>query len=129
MTIVRTIILFMSPDFQDRVNAWFRACFNSAPKDDKVERYHRFLEEALELVQSFGCNQADAHQLVEYVYGRPKGESSQEVGGTLTTLAALCEANNLDMNSCGEAELKRVWTKILEIRAKQAAKPPHSPLP
>jgi Skp family chaperone for outer membrane proteins len=29
----------------------------------------------------------------------------------------------------GEIELARVWTKVEQIRAKQAAKPKHSPLP
>jgi len=29
----------------------------------------------------------------------------------------------------GETELARVWTKVEKIRAKQAAKPKHSPLP
>ncbi|MCW2309902.1 hypothetical protein [Rhodobium gokarnense] len=33
------------------------------------------------------------------------------------------------MTAAGDAELKRVWTKIDQIRAKQAAKPKHSPLP
>ena len=47
----------------------------------------------------------------------------------MVTLAALCLANGLDMHSAGETELARVWTKIEAIRAKQAGKPKHSPLP
>jgi hypothetical protein len=33
------------------------------------------------------------------------------------------------MHQAGEVELARIWTKVEQIRAKQAAKPKHSPLP
>lgn len=47
----------------------------------------------------------------------------------MITLAALCLANTLDMHAAGEDELARIWTKVEQIRAKQAAKPKNSPLP
>lgn len=115
--------------FQSRVYPWLIACFGEEISNDRMERNHRFLEESLELVQSTGCTQSEAHQLVDYVYGRPTGEPYQEVGGVMVTLAALCLANGLDMHANGEIELERIWTKVEKIRAKQAAKPKHSPLP
>lgn len=115
--------------FQSRVAKWMDACFGPAISADKIERNHRFLEEALELVQACGCSQSEAHQLVDYVYGRDQGDINQEIGGVMVTLAALCLANNFNMHGAGETELARVWTKIEKIRAKQAAKPKHSPLP
>lgn len=116
--------------FQQRVQPWMMACFGPAISADVIERNHRFLEESLELVQSTGCTQSEAHQLVDYVYGRPAGETQQEVGGVMVTLAALCLAHpGLDMHAAGETELARIWTKVDKIRAKQAAKPKHSPLP
>lgn len=115
--------------FQQRVQPWMMACFGAEISADREERNHRFLEEALELVQSCGCSASEAHQLVDYVYGRPVGEPVQEVGGVMVTLAALCLANGLDMHAAGETELARIWTKVDAIRAKQAAKPKHSPLP
>lgn len=115
--------------FQLRVRPWLLACFGEMIAGDREERNHRFLEEALELVQSTGCTASEAHQLVDYVYGRPVGEPAQEVGGVMVTLAALCLANNLDMHADAETELARIWTKVEQIRAKQAAKPRHSPLP
>lgn len=115
--------------FQQRVQPWMLACFGPMIAGDRKERNHRFLEESLELVQSTGCTASEAHQLVDYVYGRPVGEPAQEVGGVMVTLAALCLANELDMHECGETELARIWTKVEAIRAKQAAKPKHSPLP
>ena len=117
------------PTFQSRVAAWMNACFGPAISADKVERNHRFLEEALELVQALGCSREDCLQLVNYVYDRPVGEPSQEVGGVMVTLAALCLASGLDMDGAAETELARVWTKIDVIRAKQAAKPRGSALP
>ena len=115
--------------FQTRVQPWLLQCFGAEIAADTVERNHRFLEEALELVQSTGCTQSEAHQLVDYAFGRPVGDPAQEVGGVMVTLAALCLANGLDMHNAGEIELARIWTKVEAIRAKQAAKPKHSPLP
>lgn len=115
--------------FQDRVQPWMMECFGPMIAGDREERNHRFLEEALELVQSCGCTANEALQLVDYVYGRDIGEPHQEAGGVMVTLAALCLANALDMHEAGETELARVWTKVEAIRAKQAAKPKHSPLP
>ncbi len=118
-------------DYLQRINDWMLKCFGEEISKDVVERNHRFLEEALELVQSLGCKKAEAYQLVDYVYNRPIGEPSQEVGGVMVTLAALCNASKLLMIGNGEGELKRISTpEIIEkIRRKQATKPKHSPLP
>lgn len=117
--------------FQSRVRPWMFECFGAKIAADCVERNHRFLEEALELVQSCGCTASEAHQLVDYTFGRPSGEPEQEVGGVMVTLAALCLANCLCMHTAGETELARIGAPAMieKIRAKQAAKPKHSPLP
>ncbi len=115
--------------FQARVLPWLLECFGEEIASNREERNHRFLEEALELVQACGTTADEAHALVDYVYGRPVGEASQEVGGVMLTLAALCLANGLDMDAAGATELERVWGKIDQIRRKQAAKPKDSPLP
>jgi hypothetical protein len=115
--------------FQQRVQPWMLECFGAEISADKRERNHRFFEESTELVQAGGMTASEAHQLVDYVYGRPVGELAQEVGGVMVTLAALCLAQGMDMHAAGETELTRIWTKVEAIRAKQAAKPKHSPLP
>lgn len=126
---IRTSASLNLESFQSRVLPWLHACFGPESTTDRSQRNHRFLEEALELVQANGCTADEAHQLVDYVFGRPIGETEQEAGGVMLTLAALCHASDLDMHEAGETELARVWTKIDTIRAKQAAKPDHSPLP
>lgn len=116
-------------DFQSRVEPWMMACFGPEISSGIVERNHRFLEEALELVQSRGCTRSEAHQLVDYTFDRPEGDGEQETGGVMVTLAALSLATHVNMHEAGEIELRRIWGKIEQIRAKQAAKPKHSPLP
>lgn len=115
--------------FQNHVAEWMVATFDAETVSNIDERNHRFLEESLELVQSLGCTQAEAHMLVDYVFGRPVGEPKQETGGVMVTLAALGNAAGIRIADAAETELARCWTKIDQIRAKQAGKPKHSPLP
>lgn len=117
------------PAFQSRVHPWMLACFGEKISGDKLERDDRFLEETLELLQSADYPRARIAALVDYVYGRPKGEPLQETGGVMVTLAARCLAHGIDMHAAGDIELERVWTKVETIRAKQAAKPVGSALP
>jgi NTP pyrophosphatase (non-canonical NTP hydrolase) len=114
-------------EYQMQVLRWLNHCFSENIVNDKVERQHRFLEEALELVQAGGCTAHEAHQLVDYVFGRDVGELRQEVGGVMVTLAALCGAYGVSMADCADDELERVWLNIAKIRAKSAAKPKFLP--
>ena len=117
--------------YQQRVNAWMHKCFDLHTCTDTMERNHRFLEEAIELVQSLGCTPSEAHQLVDYVFGRPVGHAPQEVGGVRVTLSALCTAAGIQEDAEAERELERINQPemITKIRTKHAAKPKHSPLP
>lgn len=114
--------------FQSRVAPWMKACFGPTISKDAMERNHRFFEESAELVQANGMTRSEAHQLVDYTFDRPVGELKQEVGGVIVTLAALCLASDVDMHQAGETELDRIWTKVEQIRSKQAAKPKHLPI-
>jgi len=116
-------------DFQLKTNNWMLHTFGTAVARDKSERCHRLLEETLELVQSLGCIASEAHQLVDYVFGRPVGEPEQELGGTMVCLAALANAAYLNLDNAAEAELARCWQNVEKIRAKWKTKPKHSPLP
>lgn len=117
--------------FQSRVEPWLLECFGKMIAGDKEERNHRFLEEALELVQACGCTAEEAHNLVKYVFDRQVGEKTQEVGGVHVTLAALCLAQKIDSQAAAEAELARIIQPdmVERIREKQKRKPAMSPLP
>ena len=122
----------VSEPFQQRVAQWMDACFTPAIKADKLERCDRFIEEALELAQTNPAFTADrAHALVDYVFARPVGETGQEVGGVMVTLAALCGPFGVDMTDEAEREVARITHPAMfeKIRAKQAAKPTGSALP
>ena len=84
---------------------------------------HRFLEEALELAQSFGCSNKEAHELVDYVFSRDVGQPEQEVGGVMVTLAALCSNAEIDMNGAGNQELVAQLVADRRHCRKQASKP------
>jgi hypothetical protein len=60
---------------------------------------------------------------------RKAGEPFQELGVVMMTLSALASCHDMNIEEAGETELARVWQKIDAIRAKQASKPKHSPLP
>lgn len=110
-------------NFQGRVLTWITAAFSDEIVFSQKERSYRFLEESLELVQALGFSAHEAHQMVDYVFNRPAGKPTQEVGGVLICLAALCCATDIDMDAAGKAELKRAWEKISEIQVKHANKP------
>ena len=112
-----------------QVGKWLVDCFGEDIAHDQRERNHRFLEEALELVQSLGGTREDAHMLVDYVFDREVGETMQELGGVLITLHALTYASDMNTDVAFYRELARVHEKIDRIREKQAKKPKGSPLP
>ena len=119
----------MADNFQMGVHKWVHACFGPDEAADRTVRGHRFLEEALELVQTCQCTEDEAHQIVSYVFGRPMGDGKQEIGGSMVTLFGLCQAIGWNAYACGEDELRRCWKDTEKIRAKGDAKPDWSALP
>lgn len=116
-------------NFQKQADAWAVACFGENIARDKTERNHRFLEEALELIQAGGCTADEAHQLVDYVFSRPSGDLHVEIGDVMNTIAMLGTAHGIDIDSAAATGLERCWANIEKTRAKRAAKPKFSPLP
>jgi len=109
--------------FSGRVHLWVLACFGIEKTTSAHERNLRFIEEALELVQANGMTEEKAHELVTYVFARPIGVVHQEIGGVMTTLAALASAAGFDMMEEGERELTRVQPLIDKIRERNLTKP------
>lgn len=113
------------PSFQQQVFPWTRKVFGTEIAVHKPTRQFRFFEECVELVQSGGATRDQVMAVVDYVYNRPVGEMKQEVGGVMVTLAALCNAYDIDMADEGNIELERVQSDemIEKIRKKQSSKP------
>ena len=113
-----------SHSYQARVWAWVLEVFARDVGSNYRERALRFLEEAIELAQAAGLGADQAHGLVDYVFGRPKGEASKEVGWVMVTLASLCAAMGLDLNEAAQAELDRIWQPdvVDKVRRRQAEK-------
>lgn len=110
--------------FQNEATDWMVECFGHDLATTRKERAQRFIEEALELAQAEGLTREDCDLMVNYVYSRPVGNTAQEVGGVMLTLAGVCWRANIHMNAATVAELRRVQQPemIEKIRAKQASK-------
>lgn len=124
-----TAIDHLKGDYQARAGKWASACFGEEAAINHFHRRSRFIEEAIELHQAAGGTADEIIQLVKHVYNKPTGDPHQEVGGTMVTLATLCNALGVDLLHAGEDELARVWEEFPRIRAKQAAAKEGSPLP
>ncbi|MFL9611050.1 hypothetical protein ACKF11_13265 [Methylobacillus sp. Pita2] len=117
--------------YQERVLPWMTACLGHQVAFDSKERLARATEEFLELAQAAAMTKDDVLALVDHVFSRPAGTVEKELGGVMLTLAGFANANNLDMNAAGDAELIRVGdpNMMARIREKHASKPKDSPLP
>lgn len=110
--------------FQKRATMWIQNCFGDNVADSLEERNFRFLEESLELVQAGGFTKERVQTVVDYVFNRPVGQTTQEIGGVMITLAALCRVHGADMWECGEEDLAQATIKTEKIRIKWGTKPP-----
>lgn len=110
---------------QRRAGEWARLCFGPTIARDPVIRNHRFMEEAVELVQSLGCTRNEVLNIVDYVYGRDAGDPKQEVGGVAITLATLCAAHGMNVTRLAELEMRRIESP--EVRAAIGKKSSNKP--
>ena len=95
---------------QIQVVDWVKKCFGDEAMTT-TERANRFFEEAVELYQSCDMPKEDAIKLVDYVYGRKKGDPNQEIGGVGLTLLVLSEALLLYADVEERRELEGVLSK------------------
>jgi hypothetical protein len=88
------------------------------------ERSFRFLEEALELVQSTGLSLNDVQAVVNHVYSRrPELDVRKEVAGAQITLFTLASAMDIDVEFETEIEVRRIKLNVDAIRTKHEEKP------
>lgn len=114
--------------YQERVKDWIISTFDEAVIVDIPERCHRFIEEALELVQCLGLSKEDVYRHVTRTYGRPLGDPQQEIGGVMVTLNGLATAAGIDVQLAAETELGNNIKNAASIREKWLNKTAISPL-
>ena len=107
---------------QDGLVEWATEAFGRETIDDPRQRAMRCLEEAVELAQALGVDEAACHRQVAHTYARPVGDPAQEVAGVINGALMAAECIGVDGLLVAEAELERVWLKIDEIRVKQLSK-------
>jgi hypothetical protein len=110
--------------FQGAVGKWMVEVFGDEIAMDPLERIMRFLEEAMELAQALGMTEAECGRVAGYVWGRPVGEPTQEVGGVMVTLAALCFRQDIGLADAALTEFRRIDSPEMRKRIfeKQAFK-------
>jgi NTP pyrophosphatase (non-canonical NTP hydrolase) len=121
------LVLLM--DLKDRhvrqraIGVWTREAFGADHAYSLPHRGLRLLEEAIELAQAVGCDLKQCHNLLDYVFARPKGDIAQEMGGVGVTLLALGEATSISVEVAERTEVDRVLRKPLDhFRRRNAEK-------
>lgn len=90
-------------DHMATLEPWMLASFGPEVSADKIDRTHRFLEEALELVQVNGCTRDEAHQLVECVFGGPTSEPQADALSKHFAIYSVEEdENHIRLSVCGQ---------------------------
>lgn len=108
---------------QAQIFAWAKQAFTTYQATSLPQRGLRLLEEAIEAFQTVGGDPAQAHELVDYVFGRPAGVLHQELGGVGVTLLALAAAAGLSADEEEAREVARVLSKpVEELTRRNAAK-------
>lgn len=93
---------------------WGKRCFGNTHMTDRGIRALRFAEEAIELAQACDVPQEQIAKLVGIVYSRPRGQYFQEIGGSMVTLAVLCDLLGIGIEEAFEAEVRRCLSKTPE---------------
>jgi NTP pyrophosphatase (non-canonical NTP hydrolase) len=108
--------------YQERVIKWVIDCFGAEYAVNIKERALRLLEEVVELGQSLGVTKEDVIKMAVHTYGRPVGDTEQEFGGVMVTLAALAASASVDLKSIGEKQLSENIINKEKIKEKHLLK-------
>jgi hypothetical protein len=96
---------------QDKLVAWGTACFGADHMSDKKVRALRLLEEAIEFAQAVDVDPRKCSELVDYVYSRPAGKPTQELGGVGVTWLVAASALSVSAALALETEIARISQK------------------
>ena len=103
---------------------WVIRTFGEGAQKSRRERAFRFVEEALELAQACGLSHGDVANVGDYVYSRPMGNLSQEVGGVMLTLGPLAENLNISLWDAAMNAFVDCTKSAEQIKKKHWSKPP-----
>jgi len=93
---------------------WCAAAFGQGQASSVVQRGLRMLEEAIEAYQAAGCDPAQAHKLIDFVFARPTGQLAKEIGQLGLTTLALANAASISADFEEVREVERVLAKPVE---------------
>ena len=93
---------------QEALADWAIKCFGP---DSPRQRALRLLEEAVEAFQAVGGDEGQAVELLRFVFSKPPGEISQEIGGVAVTSILLANSLGLSADECEAREIARVLAK------------------
>lgn len=96
---------------QTEAAVWCALAFGGGHASSVPQRGVRLLEEAIEAYQAAGGTEEMAQRLVSFVFSRPSGEISQEIGGVGVCLLALANAAGLSADYEEALEIARVLAK------------------
>jgi hypothetical protein len=96
------------------VRVWAEMAFGQEEARGLPQRGLRLLEKAIEAFQACGGVPEIAHELVTYMFRRPRGSLSQEVGGAAVALLALANAAGLSAEAEECREVSRVLSQPVE---------------
>jgi len=110
--------------YQSRIARWVLSTLGEECFANKLERALRVVEETVELAQAVGVDPEQLHRLVDYVYERPKGVTSQELAGIMVTLCAMATSLGVKLEAASLQEADRIETPEIvdKVRRRQTEK-------
>lgn len=99
---------------QLKIFEWGKQAFGEINMISPQMRAIRLLEEAIEVYQAAGCDPNQAKLLVDYVFGRPSGTVTQELGGVGVCVLAMAECLGASADYLEEDECERLFSKPME---------------
>lgn len=91
--------------FQELSNEFFAEQHDLTDPNNDLHSGLVYLSYALLLLRLNSYPVKSVVDMVDYVFERPKGDLSQEIGGTLITLSCLCSASHIDMFARGLGQM------------------------
>lgn len=109
--------------FQKIAEDFLKRTFNKKIIYSKEERAYRFLEESLELVQSLDIPKDKVLEFIEYVYNKPEGYPSKEIGDVQITLACMCVGLGIDLEEVSYERMRAALENAERIKERWKNKP------